>query len=58
LWVQPGGSSDNQTLALGPGGRDNILNFAAKNGRSVYATCAGYYYSAGADTGSCTAKMM
>ncbi len=38
LWVQPGGSSDNQTLALGPGGRDNILNFPAKNGKRVYAT--------------------
>ena len=49
LWVQPGGSSDNQTLALGPMGRDNILNFAARDGASVYATCAGYYYSAGAE---------
>ena len=49
MWVQPGGSSDNQTLALGPRGRDNILNFAARSGASVYATCAGYYYSAGAE---------
>jgi hypothetical protein len=49
LWVQPGGSSDNQTLAIGPKGRDNILNFAARSGASVYATCAGYYYSAGAE---------
>jgi hypothetical protein len=30
-------------------GRDNILNFAARDGASVYAPCAGYYFSIGAE---------
>lgn len=47
LWVQPGGSADNQTLSLGPGGRDNILNFADTPQGHILATCAGFYYMAG-----------
>jgi hypothetical protein len=47
LWVQPGGEADNQSVALGPAGRDNILDFAASAHGHVYATCAGWYYSAG-----------
>lgn len=48
LWVQPGGSADNQSAQLGPGGRDNLLNFAAQRGRGHYmGTCAGAYYAAG-----------
>ena len=48
LWVQPGGSADNQSAMLGPGGRDNLLNFAAAKGRGHYmGTCAGSYFAAG-----------
>ena len=47
LWVQPGGDAYEQSLALGMGGRDNLVAFAALPGRSVMATCAGWYYSAG-----------
>lgn len=47
LWVQPGGSADNQSLALGPGGRDNILDFAASPQGHVMGTCAGFYLFAG-----------
>ena len=47
LWVQPGGSADNQSLALGTSGRDNILDFAASSHGHIYATCAGFYYAAG-----------
>ena len=47
LWVQPGGEADNQSVALGPSGRDNILDFAASPHGHVYATCAGWYFSAG-----------
>ena len=47
LWVQPGGEADNQSTALGPAGRDNILDFAASAHGHIYATCAGWYYSAG-----------
>ena len=47
LWVQPGGSADNQTAALGPGGRDNILDFADTAQGHVLGTCAGFYYLAG-----------
>ena len=41
LYVQPGGSADNQSTSLGPGGRDNILNFAASRNGHVMGTCAG-----------------
>lgn len=47
LWVQPGGSADNQSLSLGPGGRDNILDFADSAQGHVLATCAGFYLLAG-----------
>eukprot|EP00854_Cymbomonas_tetramitiformis_P007953 gene7953-9448_t len=47
LWVQPGGNAEEQSAALGPGGRDNVLDFAASSHGHVYATCAGWYYSAG-----------
>lgn len=47
LWVQPGGSADNYSSSLGPGGRDNILDFAASANGHVMGTCAGFYYSAG-----------
>jgi hypothetical protein len=47
LWVQPGGSADNYSTSLGPGGRDNILDFAASKNGHVLATCAGFYYSVG-----------
>jgi hypothetical protein len=47
LWVQPGGSADNQSTSLGPGGRDNILNFAASANGHYMGTCAGWYYAAG-----------
>jgi hypothetical protein len=47
LWVQPGGSADNYSSSLGPGGRDNVLDFAASKQGHVYATCAGFYWSAG-----------
>lgn len=48
LYVQPGGSADNQSTSLGPGGRDNILNFAASPNGHYMGTCAGFYYGAGA----------
>lgn len=47
LWVQPGGEADNQSVALGPTGRDMILDFAASPQGHIYATCAGWYYSVG-----------
>ena len=47
LWVSPGGSADNQTASLGPGGRDNILDFADTPQGHIMATCAGFYYMAG-----------
>jgi hypothetical protein len=47
LWTQPGGEADNQSVALGPTGRDNILDFAASDHGHIYATCAGWYFSAG-----------
>jgi hypothetical protein len=47
LWVQPGGSADNFSASLGPGGRDNLLDFAASKNGHIMATCAGFYYSAG-----------
>ena len=47
LWVQPGGSANNFTLSLGPGGRDNIQDFAASAQGHLLATCAGFYYMAG-----------
>ena len=47
LWVQPGGSADNYSASLGPGGRDNILDFAASKNGHVMGTCAGFYYAAG-----------
>lgn len=47
LYVQPGGSADNQTASLGIGGRDNILDFAASTNGHYMGTCAGWYYAAG-----------
>jgi hypothetical protein len=47
LWVQPGGEADAQSAALGPAGRDLILDFAASAQGHIYATCAGWYFSAG-----------
>jgi hypothetical protein len=47
LWVQPGGSADNFSSSLGPGGRDNILDFAARPQGHYMGTCAGFYYAAG-----------
>lgn len=48
LYVQPGGDAANQSAKLGPGGRDNILNFAAQTDRGHYmGTCAGAYYASG-----------
>ena len=47
LWVQPGGSADNFSASLGPGGRDNILDFAASAQGHYMGTCAGFYYAAG-----------
>ena len=47
LWVQPGGATDEQCAALGPAGRDNILDFAASDHGHVWATCAGFYFAAG-----------
>jgi hypothetical protein len=47
LWVQPGGATDEQASALGPKGRDAILDYAARENAHVWATCAGFYYSAG-----------
>ena len=46
LYVQPGGAAANQSAALGPGGRDNLLDFAAGGG-AYMGTCAGAYYAAG-----------
>lgn len=46
LYVQPGGDAANQSVALGPAGRDNILNFAAAHG-AYMGTCAGYFYGTG-----------
>jgi len=48
LWVQPGGDAAEQAAALGPLGRDNVLDYAASAQGHVYATCAGFYFSAGA----------
>lgn len=47
LYVQPGGAADNQSSALGPGGRDNILDFVASERGHFMGTCAGQYYAAG-----------
>jgi hypothetical protein len=47
LWVQPGGSADNYSTSLGPGGRDNILDFAASPNGHLMGTCAGFYYMSG-----------
>ena len=47
LWVQPGGSADNMSQSLGPGGRDNLLDFAASEKGHYMGTCAGFYYAAG-----------
>lgn len=47
LWVQPGGAADNQSAALGPAGRDNLLNFAATDRGHYMGTCAGQYFAAG-----------
>jgi len=47
LYAQPGGDALNQTLALGPGGRDNILDFAASPQGHYMGTCAGWFYAAG-----------
>lgn len=47
LYVQPGGATDEQVVALGPGGRDNILDFAASPAGHVMGTCAGFYFFAG-----------
>lgn len=48
LYVQPGGDASNASSALGPGGRDNILDFAASSRTRAYmGTCAGFYYAAG-----------
>jgi hypothetical protein len=47
LWTQPGGEANNQSVALGPAGRDNILDFAASSHGHVYATCAGWYWATG-----------
>ena len=47
LYVHPGGSADNASTSLGPGGRDNILDFAASLNGHLMATCAGFYYLAG-----------
>lgn len=47
LYVQPGGDAENASLALGPGGRDNILDFAASPNGHYMGTCAGWFYAAG-----------
>lgn len=47
LWVQPGGSADNFSTSLGPGGRDNLLDFAASANGHYMGTCAGMYFAAG-----------
>jgi len=47
LWVQPGGSADNFSATLGPGGRDNLLDFAASARGHYMGTCAGMYFAAG-----------
>lgn len=47
LWVQPGGSADNFSTSLGPGGRDNLLDFAASARGHYMGTCAGMYFAAG-----------
>ena len=47
LYAQPGGDADNASIALGTGGRDNILDFAASPQGHYRGTCAGFYYAAG-----------
>lgn len=47
LYVQPGGDALNASIALGPGGRDNILDFAASGRGHYMGTCAGFFYAAG-----------
>jgi hypothetical protein len=47
LYVQPGGAADNQSAALGPAGRDNLLDFAATARGHYMGTCAGQYFAAG-----------
>jgi glutamine amidotransferase-like uncharacterized protein len=47
LYVQPGGDASTAASNLGPGGRDNILDFAAVSGNAYMGTCAGYFYAAG-----------
>jgi glutamine amidotransferase-like uncharacterized protein len=48
LYVQPGGDAFNQSQALGPTGRDNILNYLFNLPSSHYmGTCAGAYYASG-----------
>ena len=48
LYVQPGGAADNQSAALGPAGRDNLLDFAATDRGHYLGTCAGQFFAAGA----------
>lgn len=53
LYVQPGGSADNASASLGPGGRDNILDFAASPRGHFMGTCAGFYYVRGVARAAC-----
>ena len=49
LWVQPGGDALNQSLSLGPGGRDNLLNYIYYGYPNAHymGTCAGMFYGTG-----------
>eukprot|EP00047_Mylnosiga_fluctuans_P011827 m.23029 g.23029 ORF g.23029 m.23029 type:complete len:295 (-) comp3840_c0_seq1:25-909(-) len=47
LYVQPGGDAYNQSISLGPAGRDNILEYVFRGGHYM-GTCAGFYYAVGA----------
>ena len=49
LYVQPGGDALNQSLALGPNGRDNLLNYIYYGYPNSHymGTCAGAFYGAG-----------
>ena len=48
LYVQPGGDASEQSSALGPSGRDNILNYLFYvKGAHYQGTCAGSFYASG-----------
>jgi glutamine amidotransferase-like uncharacterized protein len=48
LYVQPGGDAFNASQALGPSGRDNLLNYLFYITDAHYmGTCAGWYYASG-----------